>query len=146
MITCDTTITNTITGIDPISGVASGSAVISVTECTGPANGRLDPMVLVCASDEQILVNLVTHVDQCNGVGYGGGNVLECSVDVINNFLGVTPASDQRARPSINATAPRLIRPVATRFLRPPPTQPSPSATTPATAAARKTSTATASG
>lgn len=91
MITCETTITNTITGIDPVTGVASGSAVITVKECTGPANGRLDPSVLTCTTDEQILVNLVTHVDQCNGVGYGGGNVLDCTVDVINNFVGVTP-------------------------------------------------------
>lgn len=91
MITCDTTITNNVTDIDPVTGVASGSAVISVRECTGPANGRLDPSVLTCTTDEQILVNLVTHIDQCNGVGYGGGNVLECNVDVINNFIGVTP-------------------------------------------------------
>ena len=33
----------------------------------------------------------MTDVEQCNGVGYGGGNVLECRVSVINNFVGVTP-------------------------------------------------------
>jgi hypothetical protein len=92
MITCNTTITNTITGIHPVTGVASGSSVISVTECVGPASGRLDPSFLTCSTDAQNLVNLVTSVDQCNGVGYGGGNVLECDVDVINNFVGVTPA------------------------------------------------------
>jgi hypothetical protein len=91
MITCDTKVTNTIASINPISGVAHGSAVVRVTECTGPANGRLDPSVLTCTSDRQNLSHLVTRVDQCNGVGYGGGNVLECSVDVINNFVGVTP-------------------------------------------------------
>lgn len=92
MITCDTTVTNTITGIDPVTGVASGSSVISVTECVGPASGRLDPSFLTCSTDAQNLVNLVTSVDQCNGVGYGGGNVLECDVAVINNFVAVTPA------------------------------------------------------
>lgn len=91
MISCDTTVTNTITAIDPATGVASGSAVISVTECTGPANGRLDPADLTCSTDEQILTSLVSAVDQCNGVGYGGGNVLECSIEVINIFAGVTP-------------------------------------------------------
>jgi hypothetical protein len=91
MISCYTTITNTITAIDPGSGIASGSSVVSVTECIGPASGRLDPSELTCSTDEQVLVALVTSVDQCNGVGYGGGNVLECSVEVINTFLGVTP-------------------------------------------------------
>jgi hypothetical protein len=91
MITCVTEITNTVTAIDPISGVASGTAHVKVTECTGPANGRLDPNDLTCTEDEQDLVNLVTHVDQCNEVGYGGGNVLECSVDVTTNFVGVSP-------------------------------------------------------
>ena len=42
-------------------------------------------------TDSQILPNLVTTIEQCNGVGYGGGNVLECSVNVINDFVGVTP-------------------------------------------------------
>lgn len=91
MISCDTTITNTVTAIDPVTGIASGSAVISVTECTGPANGRIDPADLTCSTDEQILTSLVTAVEQCNGVGYGGGNVLECSVEVSTTFVGVTP-------------------------------------------------------
>lgn len=91
MITCDTTITNTITAIDPVTGVASGTAVVSVTECVGPANGRLDPNDLTCTTDEQNLTELVVAVEQCNGVGYGGGNVLECSVSVVNEFVGVTP-------------------------------------------------------
>ena len=107
MITCDTTITNTITAIDPGTGVASGSSVISVTECTGPASGRLDPSMLTCSTDAEILVSLVTHVDQCNGVGYGGGNVLECSVSVINNFVGVTPQALSAATVNqCNASAP----------------------------------------
>ena len=91
MIKCVTEITNTVTAIDPISGVASGTAHVKVTECTGPASGRLDPSFLTCSTDEHDLVNLVTHVKQCNAVGYGGGNVLECSVDVTTNFVGVSP-------------------------------------------------------
>ena len=35
MITCYVTITNTIKAIDPDTGVATGSSVVSVTECTG---------------------------------------------------------------------------------------------------------------
>jgi hypothetical protein len=91
MISCDTTITNTVTAIDPVSGIASGTAVVEITECRGPANGRLAPSDLTCTTDTANLVGLVTHVDQCNGVGYGGGNVLECSVNVVNEFVGVTP-------------------------------------------------------
>lgn len=93
MITCDTTVTNTITAIDPVTGVASGSAVVSVTECTGPASGRLDPSFLTCSTDLATLVGLVTRVEQCDEVGYGGGNVLECSIEVVNDFVGVTPAA-----------------------------------------------------
>ena len=105
MITCDTTITNTITAIDPITGVASGSAVVTVTECIGPASGRLDPSFLTCTTDTQSLVNLVTSVNQCDGVGYGGGNVLECNVDVINNFFAVVPEAIGDRQPSTSATA-----------------------------------------
>jgi hypothetical protein len=89
MISCVTEITNTITALGP----ATGTAVVRVTECVGPANGRLDPADLTCATDEQNLSEIVTSVEQCNGVGYGGGNVLECSVSVINDFVGVTPAT-----------------------------------------------------
>lgn len=92
MITCDISVANNITAIDADTGVASGTAVISVTECVGPANGRLDPNDLTCTTDAQTVASLVTAVDQCNEVGYGGGNVLECSVEVVNTFAGVTPA------------------------------------------------------
>jgi len=91
MITCDVVITNTIDAIDSDTGLATGSSVVSVTECTGPAIGRLDASFLRCATDTQSLGALVTRVYQCNGVGYGGGNVLECRVEVINNFVGVIP-------------------------------------------------------
>jgi hypothetical protein len=91
MIRCTSTVTNTITAIDPVTGAASGSSVIRVTECRGPASGRLDPSFLTCTTDQQNLATLVTRVYQCNGVGYGGGNVLECSVAVTNDFVGVTP-------------------------------------------------------
>lgn len=91
MITCETAVANTIVAIDAGTGVATGGSVVRVTECTGPANGRLDPADLTCTTSEQILVGLVTAINQCNGVGYGGGNVLECSVAVTNTFVGVSP-------------------------------------------------------
>jgi hypothetical protein len=91
MIKCTTTVTNNILAIDPVTGAASGTAQIKVVECTGPANGRLDPNDLTCNTDQHTVANLVTQITQCNGVGYGGGNVLECHVNVINRFVGVTP-------------------------------------------------------
>lgn len=97
MIQCDTHIKNHVTGIDPVTGIASGDSVISVKECRGPASGRLDPSFLTCSTDEQNLVGLVTHVKQCNGVGYGGGNVLECHVHVTTTFVGVTPQTPTAA-------------------------------------------------
>lgn len=97
MITCETSVENTITGFDPQTGEAVGTAVVRVTECTGPANGRLDPSDLTCNTDEANLTNLVTRVDQCNEVGYGGGNVLECSVEITNEFAGVTPEAIEAA-------------------------------------------------
>jgi hypothetical protein len=57
MITCDTEITNNVTAIDPISGVASGNAVVRVVECRGEAIGRTQPSALTCTEDEAILVN-----------------------------------------------------------------------------------------
>lgn len=93
MITCETSIINDITFIDPVTGVPSGSSVIRVTECVGEANGRLDPSELTCTTDEQNLEELVTNVEQCNAVGYGGGNVLECEVSVRNRFIDVVPAA-----------------------------------------------------
>lgn len=91
MITCDTQITNTVTAIDPGTGVASGTASVQVTECVGFAIGRTDPSALTCTTDIQNLTELVTNVEQCNGVGYGGGNVLECNVNVSTVFAAVTP-------------------------------------------------------
>ncbi|MEA2623050.1 MAG: hypothetical protein QOH61_1960 [Chloroflexota bacterium] len=91
MITCDTTVTNTITAIDTGTGVATGSSVIHVVQCTGPASGRLDPTFLTCTADDKSLPSLVTNVQQCNGVGYGGGNVLKCNVQITNTFSGVVP-------------------------------------------------------
>ncbi|MEA2537867.1 MAG: hypothetical protein QOF11_2101 [Chloroflexota bacterium] len=91
MITCDISVTNTITAIDSSTGVPTGTSVVRVTECTGPASGRLNPAFLTCSTDLQTLVQLVTSIQQCNGVGYGGGNVLECDVEVTNDFVGVVP-------------------------------------------------------
>ena len=91
MIKCDVEITNTIDAIDADTGIATGSSVVRVTECTGPAVGRLDSSFLTCATDTKSLGALVSRVYQCNGVGYGGGNVLECRVEVINDFSGVIP-------------------------------------------------------
>jgi hypothetical protein len=58
MITCDTQVDNTISAIDPGTGIASGTSVVTVRECTGPASGRLDPAFLPCTTDTHDLADL----------------------------------------------------------------------------------------
>jgi hypothetical protein len=53
--------------------------------------------VLTCFTNRMNLSGLVTRVYQCNGVGYGGGNVLRCSVKITNQFQGVKPKTPTAA-------------------------------------------------
>jgi hypothetical protein len=80
---CATTIVNTLTP-------TGGTAVVTVRECTGSA-GVPDA---TCTNTTTTLTQPVTQVTQCNGSINGGGGQLRCSVQVINNFVGMTSATN----------------------------------------------------
>ncbi len=75
---CEVTVINTITS-------AGGSAAVTVRECTGSAGVP----TASCSIATSVLTEPVTAVTQCNASINGGGGVLRCRVDVINNFVGV---------------------------------------------------------
>jgi hypothetical protein len=79
---CEVTVVNTITG-------SGGTATVTVRECHGAAG---DPEAL-CTVDTDNLTAPVTAVTQCNDSINGGGGTLRCSVEVTNNFVGVSPAA-----------------------------------------------------
>ncbi|MDQ2964825.1 MAG: hypothetical protein M3R57_03145 [Chloroflexota bacterium] len=76
---CQTTIINTITS-------AGGSATVTVRECHGAADAETD-----CTDTTLVLTEPVSAVNQCNGSISGGGATLRCSVQVKNNFVGLSP-------------------------------------------------------
>jgi hypothetical protein len=77
---CEVTVVNTITP-------SGGSAVVTVRECTGSA-GVPDA---TCTNKTTPLTAPVTAVTQCNNSINGGGGTLLCSVNVTNNFVGLSP-------------------------------------------------------
>jgi len=79
---CEVTVVNTITAI-------GGSAVVTVRECHGAAG---DPEA-ACTTDTMVLTEPVTAVTQCNDSINGGGGTLQCSVQVTNDFVGVSPGA-----------------------------------------------------
>jgi hypothetical protein len=78
---CEVTVVNTITA-------SGGSAEVTVRECHGAAG---DPEA-ACTTTTDVLTEPVTAVTQCNDATNGGGGTLRCSVDVTNDFVGVSPA------------------------------------------------------
>jgi hypothetical protein len=79
---CEVTVVNTITAI-------GGSATVTVRECHGAAG---DPEAS-CTTETLVLTEPVTAVTQCNDSINGGGGTLQCSVQVTNNFVGVSPGA-----------------------------------------------------
>lgn len=77
---CEVTIVNTITA-------SGGSASVTVRECHGAAG---DPEAS-CSTTTDTLSVPVTTVSQCNASTNGGGGTLRCSVEVTNQFIGVSP-------------------------------------------------------
>ena len=77
---CEITIENTITP-------TGGSAVVTVRECHGAAG---DPEA-ACTTETVSLTAPVTAVNQCNDATNGGGGWLECSVNVTNRYVGLSP-------------------------------------------------------
>jgi hypothetical protein len=79
---CEVTVVNTITA-------TGGTASVTIRECHGAAG---DPTA-ACSTVTTNLTELVTAVNQCNDSINGGGGTLRCSVQVTNNFVGVTPGA-----------------------------------------------------
>jgi hypothetical protein len=79
---CEVTVVNSITA-------TGGSATVTVRECHGAAG---DPEA-ACTTVTDVLTEPVTAVTQCNDATNGGGGTLRCSVQVTNNFVGVSPGA-----------------------------------------------------
>jgi hypothetical protein len=80
---CRVTIVNTITA-------SGGSAKVTIRECHGAAG---DPTA-ACTTKTTNLRRPVTAVTQCNDSINGGGGTLRCSVQVINNFVGLSTGAN----------------------------------------------------
>jgi hypothetical protein len=76
---CEVTVVNTITA-------SGGSATVTVRECHGAAG---NPQA-ACSVTTKVLTAPVTAVTQCNSSINGGGGTLRCSVQVTNNFVGLS--------------------------------------------------------
>jgi hypothetical protein len=83
-IICEVTVVNRITTI-------GGSATVTVHECHGPAGPA--PVQTDCSTKTTTLGQRVTNVTQCNGSINGGGETLRCSVNVTNDFVGLSPGA-----------------------------------------------------
>jgi hypothetical protein len=79
---CEVTVLNTITP-------SGGTAAVTVRECHGAAG---DPEA-ACSTVSSILTTPVSAVTQCNDATNGGGGTLRCSVQVTNNFVGLSPGA-----------------------------------------------------
>lgn len=79
---CQVTIVNTFTP-------TGGSAVVTIHECHGAAG---DPSA-ACVDTKNSLTSPVTAVTQCNAATNGGGGTLRCSVNVTNDFVGLSPGA-----------------------------------------------------
>jgi hypothetical protein len=79
---CQVSIANTFSA-------SGGSSRVTVRECHGAAG---DPTAK-CLTTVRILSRPVTAVTQCNSSINGGGGTLRCSVNVVNNFVGISPNS-----------------------------------------------------
>lgn len=79
---CEVTVINTITA-------TGGTAVVTVRECHGAAG---DPAA-ACTTTTTSLTGPVTVVNQCNDAINGGGGTLRCSVQITNDFVGVSPGA-----------------------------------------------------
>jgi hypothetical protein len=75
-----------VTVVNRITASGGGSAKVTVRECSGAAGAP----TAICATKVTNLKSPVTAVNQCNGSINGGGGTLRCSVQVINNFVGLS--------------------------------------------------------
>lgn len=76
---CEVTVVNTITA-------SGGSARVTVRECHGAAG----PTQAACSTTVTNLTQPVSAVTQCNNSINGAGGTLRCSVQVTNDFVGLS--------------------------------------------------------
>ena len=76
-VTCTIAIANT------VSSSGAVSSTVTATACLGAA-GVLPPFG--CTTTVTPSNQLVTSVDQCNGIAYGGGSNVTCNVSVVNTI------------------------------------------------------------
>jgi len=79
---CNVIVVNTITA-------SGGTAVVTVQECHGAAGAPS----AACTTTTASLTGPVTVVNQCNNSINGGGGTLRCSVQITNDFVGVSPGA-----------------------------------------------------
>jgi len=79
---CNVIVVNTITA-------SGGTAVVTVQECHGAAGAPS----AACTTTTDSLTGPVTVVNQCNNSINGGGGTLRCSVQITNDFGGVSPGA-----------------------------------------------------
>lgn len=80
----------TITVDNNVSAAGAPSSTVTATSCIA-ASGVLPPFG--CTTTVNTANQLVTSVDQCNGVVDGGGSNVICSVSVVNTIPAVTATS-----------------------------------------------------
>jgi hypothetical protein len=76
-VSCTIAIANT------VSSAGAASSVVTATACLAAA-GVLPPFG--CTTTVTPSNQLVTSVNQCNGIAYGGGSNVTCSVSVVNTI------------------------------------------------------------
>jgi len=83
-VTCTVSVVNTVTA----SGATSST--VTTTACLAAA-GVLPPTD--CTTTTTTSSQLVTSVDQCNGIAYGGGSNVKCDITVTNSVPTGTATS-----------------------------------------------------
>jgi hypothetical protein len=83
-VSCDVTVVNNVTA------AGATSSTVTATECEAAA-GVLPPSG--CTTTVTTSTQLVTSVNQCNGIVNGGGSNVICNVSVIDNVPSGSPTS-----------------------------------------------------
>jgi hypothetical protein len=76
-VTCTITIANTVTAAGATSSTVTATACLAAAGVTPPSG---------CTTTLSPSTQLVTTVDQCNGIVVGGGSNLTCDVSVVNTI------------------------------------------------------------
>jgi hypothetical protein len=93
----------------------------SITQCNGSANGLTltSPVGLTCTATGTMASGLAVTITQCNGSNNGGGALVVCSANMVNNAVAA-PASGSLA-PASGSPAPSSPAPSTTRATTPAP-------------------------